>query len=119
MLSAYGAAFLASRIRHPVWRPLAGVLLGTLLIAEYAASPSLEPAPAASRVDSLLSNRAPAVIVEFPLQSRRGFWGSLDSIYMYQGMDHFQRMLNGYSGHAPQSFYQMRDALTSFPTIVR
>ena len=34
---------------------------------------------------------------------------------MYQGMSHFQRMLNGYSGHAPAAFYQMRETMASFP----
>ena len=34
---------------------------------------------------------------------------------MYQGIGHFQRMLNGYSGHAPASFYQMREEMASFP----
>ena len=34
---------------------------------------------------------------------------------MYQGIGHFQKMLNGYSGHAPASFYQMRDMMASFP----
>ena len=34
---------------------------------------------------------------------------------MYQGIGHFQKMLNGYSGHAPASFYQMREMMASFP----
>lgn len=34
---------------------------------------------------------------------------------MYQGIGHFQRMLNGYSSRAPASFYHMRDVMASFP----
>jgi len=34
---------------------------------------------------------------------------------MAQGIGHFQKMLNGYSGHAPASFYQMREMMASFP----
>ena len=114
VLSAYGVAFMLERIERR-WRHLAGAALVAVLIAEYASSPSIAPVPAPTRIDSLLSKRPPAVIVELPLLSRRGFWGSLDSVYMYQGIGHFQKMLNGYSGYAPQSFYEMRKAMASFP----
>jgi hypothetical protein len=115
VLSAYGVAFLLASIQPRRWRHLAGAALVAVLIAEYASSPVIAPVPGPTRVDSVLSKRPPSVIVELPLLSRRGFWGSLDSIYMYQGIGHFQRMLNGYSGHAPASFYQMRDEMASFP----
>ena len=115
VLSAYGVAFLLARIEHRRWRHLAGAALVAVLIAEYASSPVLTPVPGPTRIDSMLAKRPPSVIVELPLLSRRGFWDSLDSIYMYQGIGHFQRMLNGYSGHAPASFYQMREMMASFP----
>jgi hypothetical protein len=115
VLSAYGVAFLLARIEHPRWRHLAGAALVAGLIAEYASSPVLTPVPGPTRVDSVLAKRPPSVIVELPLLSRRGFWDSLDSIYMYLGIGHFQRMLNGYSGHPPASFYQMREMMARFP----
>jgi hypothetical protein len=115
VLSAYGVAFLLAGIEQRRWRQLAGAALVAVLIAEYASSPLIAPVPGPTRIDALLAKRPPSVIVELPLLSRRGFWGSLDSIYMYQGIGHFQRMLNGYSGHAPASFYQMRDMMASFP----
>ena len=115
VLSAYGAAFLLTRIGSPKWRQIAGAAMATALVVEYASSPVLEPAPAPTRVDAFLSRQPPSVIVELPLLSRKGFWGSLDAIYMAQGIGHFQKMLNGYSGHAPGSFYQMRDEMAGFP----
>ena len=115
VLSAYGVAFLLARIEDRRWRHLAGAALVAVLIAEYASSPVIAPVPGPTRIDSVLSKRPPSIVVELPLESRRGFWGSLDWLYMYQGIGHFQRMLNGYSGHAPVSFYQMRDVMTSFP----
>ena len=115
VLSAYGMAFLLSIIGHRTRRRLASAAVTALLIAEYASSPVLAPAPKPSRVDALLSARPPAVVVELPLLSRKGFWLSLDPIYMYQGIGHFQNMLNGYSGHAPRSFYEMREQMASFP----
>ena len=115
VLSAYGVAFLLARIEPHRWKRLAGAALVAVLIAEYASSPVIAPVPGPTRIDSALSKRPPSIIVELPLESRRGFWGSLDWLYMYQGIGHFQRMLNGYSGHAPASFYQMRDVMASFP----
>ena len=115
VLSAYGVAFVLARIDHRGWRHLAGAALVVVLVAEYASAPMIAPVPGPTRIDSMLSKRPRSIIVELPLLSRRGFWGSLDSIYMYQGIGHFQRMLNGYSGHAPASFYEMRGAMASFP----
>ena len=115
VLSGYGVAFLLGSIEPRRWRHVAGAALVALLVAEYASSPLLEPAPEPTRIDSVLARRPPSVVVELPLLARRGFWGSLDAIYMYQGIGHFQKMLNGYSGHAPASFYQMREMMASFP----
>jgi len=115
VLSAYGAAFLMTTISSRKWRRIAGSALAAALIVEYASSPVVEPAPEPTRVDSFLSRQPPSIIVELPLLSRKGFWGSLDSIYMAQGIGHFQKMLNGYSGHAPASFYQMREEMGGFP----
>ena len=115
VLSAYGVAFLLAGIDNRAWRRVAGTALVAMLVAEYASSPEIAPVPRPTRVDSLLSQKPPSVIVELPLLSRKGFWGSLDPIYMYQGIGHFQKMLNGYSGHGPASFYLMRERMTSFP----
>jgi hypothetical protein len=115
MLSAYGVAFLLHRIQHAARRKLAGAAIAALLIIEYASAPVVLPAPQPSKVDAWLAQQPPAVIVELPLISDKGMWGSLDWLYMYQGMPHFQRMLNGYSGYAPASFYQMRQIMASFP----
>jgi hypothetical protein len=115
VLSGYGAGYVLARIRHRAWRHLTVASLVALLTAEYASAPRLVPVPPTSRVDKLLSTLRAAVIVEVPVTSRRGIWGSLDWLYMYQGMEHFQRMLNGYSGHAPAALYEMRDTMASFP----
>jgi hypothetical protein len=115
VLSAYGAAFLLERMRSQrAQRVLAGVISAAVIV-EYASAPSLSAAPAPTRVDAQLAQKPPSVIVELPLVSDKGVWLSLDFIYMYQSLAHFQRMLNGYSGFAPASFYQMRDVMTSFP----
>ena len=55
------------------------------------------------------------MIVELPLQVRGGFWGSFDWLYEYQSLAHFDRMLNGYSGHAPRTFDDIRATMAPFP----
>jgi hypothetical protein len=115
VLSAHGAAFLLTKVERTAWKRVAEAAFAVLLIAEYASSPVLERAPGPTRVDALLSARPPSVIVELPLLARQGFWGSLDAVYMAQGAGHLQKMLNGYSGLVPGSFYQMREVMGRFP----
>jgi hypothetical protein len=115
VLSAYGVAFLLETLRSRQTQRLVGAITIALLIVEYASSPSLSAAPKPTRIDAQLAQKPPSVIVELPVASDKGVWLSLDFIYMYQSLSHFQRMLNGYSGFAPASFYQMRDVMTSFP----
>ena len=115
VLSAYGVAFLLERIGHERARRIAGAAITALLIVESASAPSISPAPRPSKIDAQLAQKPPVVIVELPLVSAKGMWGSLDWLYMYQGLSHFQRMINGYSGYAPISYYQMRETMASFP----
>jgi len=115
VLSAYGMAVLLDRIGTPKRRVGVTAAVVMLLMAEFSSSPPIVPAPAPSKVDAYLALKPPAVIVELPLISPFGIWGSLDWLYMYQGMPHFHRMLNGYSGYAPASFYQLRELMSGFP----
>jgi len=115
VLSAYGADVLLCRIGKAHLRQMAATGIIALLIVEYASAPQVSAAPQPSRIDAYLARKPPAVIVELPVVSARGIWLSLDFLYMYQGLSHLQRMLNGYSGFAPPSFYQMRQVMTTFP----
>jgi hypothetical protein len=115
VLSAYGTAVLLGGIASSRKKIAAGAVIIALLAAEYASAPALATAPKPSKVDAYLAQQPPSVVVELPVESHSGMFGSLDWRYMYQGLPHFQRMLNGYSGYAPPSFYRMREVMTSFP----
>jgi hypothetical protein len=115
VLSAYGVAALRDRIGSARGRLAVTGAVMTLLVTEYASAPTLAPAPMPSKVDAYLAQKPPVVIVELPVMSNKGTFGSLDWLYMYQGLPHFQKMLNGYSGYAPASFYEMREVMSSFP----
>jgi hypothetical protein len=115
MLSAYGVTALVGTIGSSGRKiAVTGAIVGLLAI-EYASSPTLAHAPLATKVDAYLAQKPPSVVVELPLESNKGMFGSLDWRYMYQGLTHFQKMLNGYSGYAPPSFYRMREAMQRFP----
>ena len=112
VLSAYGMATLIDSAKSKA--ALTSAIVAFLAL-EFASKPTLDAVPAASRVDAYLAQQPPVVIVELPLVSKAGVFGSLDWLYMYQGLPHFQKMLNGYSGYAPASFYEMREVMRSFP----
>lgn len=115
VLGAYGLAYLLDRIESGKRRRIVGGVIVSLLLVEFASAPSVSPAPGPSRVDDYLAHKPPSVIIELPLMSNRATWGSVDFLYMYQGIPHFQNMVNGYSGYAPASYYRMRQDMDSFP----
>lgn len=108
ILSAYGVAWLIGRVRSDTWRAAAATAIVAVLMIEYVSAPALARAPEPTRVDSWLAKQPPIVVVELPL-------GSQDWLYMYQGLQHRQKMLNGYSGYVPASYYTMLDSMRSFP----
>jgi hypothetical protein len=112
VLSAYGMTALIETAR-PKAALTGGIVV--LLMLEYASQPPLEAVPMPSKVDAYLAQKPPVVIVELPLVSEKGMFGSLDWRYMYQGLPHFNKMLNGYSGYAPASFYETREVMRTFP----
>jgi hypothetical protein len=115
VLSAHGMTALVGTIRSATGRMVMTAATVMLLAIEFASAPTLTTAPLPTKVDAYLAQQAPSVIVELPVLSSRGIFGSLDWRYMYQGLPHFQKMLNGYSGYAPPSFYRMREIMQGFP----
>lgn len=113
VLGAFGVSWLMRRIRRTTWRQATGSAIVALMLVEYASSPVIARVPRPSRVDSWLATQAPAVIVQLPLESSSG--GSRDWLYMYEGLSHRQKMLNGYSGYVPASYYAMIDSMRAFP----
>lgn len=107
VLSAYGAAWLLPKIRSHGLRIAAATVIVTALVAEYASAPAPARAPGPAAVDRWLARQSPVVVLQLPM--------TLDWLYMYQGIAHAQKMLNGYSGFPPASYYATRDAMRSFP----
>jgi len=107
ILSAYGMAWVLGKIRRFPWQAATAIVIVAALATEYASSPVLARAPAPTAVDRWLARQSPAVVLQLPM--------TLDWLYMYQGIGHGQRMLNGYSGYPPDSYYVTRETMRSFP----
>jgi len=115
VLSAYGATALLGRIGTRARRTAAASAIVALLMVEYASRPSLYPVPPASQVDRYLSLKQGVIIAELPVASDLDAFGSMDWLYMFQGLLHFHKMLNGYSGYGPPSYFEMRKVMSGFP----
>jgi hypothetical protein len=113
ILGAYGVEWLIGKMPRSAWRPATGAAIVAVLLIEYASSPVIARAPQPSRIDSWLAKQPPSVIVQLPLESSSG--GPRDWLYMYESLSHRQKMLNGYSGYVPASYYAMIDSMRSFP----
>jgi hypothetical protein len=67
------------------------------------------------QVYAWLAKQPRTVICEYPVGNLQGRAGPQDATYMYYSTRHWQPMVNGYSGFAPPSYFELLDRLRSFP----
>lgn len=67
------------------------------------------------QVYSWLAEQPRTVICEYPVGNLQGRAGPQDATYMYYSTRHWQPMVNGYSGFAPPSYFELLDRLRFFP----
>jgi hypothetical protein len=109
----YGAARIAERLRR---RAAASIVLAgmlALIFVEYRSNLELElmwTSPPA--VYGALPQRPQTVIVELPLIVPDI---ALEPAYMYFSTFHWHRLVNGYSGFSPRSYYQLLKLMATFP----
>ncbi len=119
VLSGFAFERLTARLR-PSWRTAAGVILGALLVAEFAAP--LTPVkyqveiPA---VDRWLARRpTPFAVAEVPMADPDGDatqWERRQSLYMLHSMAHWQRTIHAFSGTRPRMLEDLIADLVTFP----
>ena len=84
--------------------------------AEYFSRSSLrEIDPQASRWYSLLARMDDVVVFEWPVSHPNRIMERLDVFYMYRSIEHWQPLLNGYSGKFPNSYRMLLEQMRSFP----
>ena len=115
VLAGYGAARIAARLRSANARRTVLMVIGVLMLVEYASRPlPLWAAPARppeSYADLVrdAGDGPTSVIFEFPTG------GMQDPFYLYYSTFHWQYLINGYSGFFPPSYQKVVYAMRGFP----
>jgi hypothetical protein len=106
---------------QPRRRSAAGVILGVLLVVEFAAMP-LSPAKYRAdipAVDRWLATRAGRfAVAEVPMADPDGDqtqWERRQSTYMLHSTAHWQGTIHGFSGTRPQMYDELYASLVTFP----
>jgi hypothetical protein len=115
ILAAYGAAkIVAARPRVAT----TFVAIVTLLsVAEFWSSPLGVRANQASPTEAhrwLSYQPAGTVVVEMPVPKNEALW-LYETTYLIRSMHHWQPLVNGYSGFAPQQYMRTLETLRGFP----
>jgi hypothetical protein len=63
-----------------------------------------------------LAQQPDAVVLEWPLPKASDIGVTHEPEYLYYSTLHWKRMVNGYSGHNPESFIRLLDAMEDFPS---
>lgn len=115
VLAGYGAARLTDRLRSRTARRIALVVLGTLMLGEYASKPlelwTAPTRPPDSYADLVrdAGDGPTSIIFEFPTGAME------DPEYLYYSTFHWQYLVNGYSGFFPPSYRNVVNAVRGFP----
>lgn len=113
-LVAYGWARLEGRITR--WSPGVTAAVALALLAEYAtAQPRWfipGPAPEATR---WIGEQPRSVVLELPLTTSDRLDRVPDGVYMFRSIEHWQPLLNGYSGFFPKSYLELTERMRTFP----
>jgi hypothetical protein len=115
LLAGFGVEYLQQRAGSRYRRWICPIIV-VLLMAEYGSAPiELEQVPTQTpAVYEALRELGPGVVMELPAQrGRRG--GEMDARYQYWATTHWYPLVNGYSGHAPPSYRETLQLMTTFP----
>jgi hypothetical protein len=117
VLAGLGVAAICGRLRTPVARRAVVAIALTGIVAESLNRPLplLELTPQEPAVYKWLAAMHPGPVFEYPISDLEGRLGPQDATYMYYSTLHWMPLLNGYSGFAPPSYFELRDAMRTFP----
>lgn len=113
------AGFGLTRVIHSMTRRRMAVMAAavvTVASVECLARPTLIPASRDASVWYAWLRTVPdAVIFEWPVTVPWRLFDMMDVRYMYRSTLHWRPMLNGYSGHYPDSYVSLLYEMRSFP----
>jgi len=115
VLAGAGLAWILRRL-PPDRAPLATLALIGMVSMEYWTSPRLVPVDVeGSGWHRWLKAMPDAVVFEWPVTVPWRLYDMRDVLYMYRSTQHWQPLLNGYSGKYPRSYLELLTEMRSFP----
>jgi hypothetical protein len=113
MLAGFGTAALRSRIGARHWPAAAALLVGVAAVEPLAAPLGLQHFDGIAPIYARLPHAADTVAIELPFPGARSV--QFNAHYMLNATEHWQPIVNGYSGLQPPSYYRNAEALQQFP----
>jgi hypothetical protein len=115
VLAGYGVGRLMSHIRRSSLRyGVAAVLVAGFVFEAWSDRPLQQVWPRPPAIYDWFHGRPPSVLAELPTATDERRWDP-ETTYMYFSTFHWQRLLNGYSGAFPQSYFSFRRTTATFP----
>lgn len=113
VLAAHGVVRL-----ERIWRSGSlAVLFGAAIVLESLSIPvALRTVPEPSRIYGWLALQPTSTILEWPIPRPDALGLTREPEYMYYSTRHWQKLMNGYSGHYPPSYLELTEVLREFPT---
>jgi hypothetical protein len=117
VLAGLGVSAVLARVQSVRGqRLLLALALGTIVVES--ANRPLPLAEMPARIPGVyhyLAALPPGPVFEYPISHLEGRSGPQDATYMYYSTAHWKPLLNGYSGFAPPSYFELRDRMATFP----
>jgi hypothetical protein len=116
LLAGIGAAQLLSRATSRRRQLVSALLLAGLVLEYWSAPIATRPAEAeVPPVYAWLAGEPPSVVLELPLPTPQTLW-RYETSHQYNSIHHWQRLVNGYSGYAPDSYLRLLERMREFPS---
>ncbi|MCX6549672.1 MAG: hypothetical protein NTY02_01470, partial [Acidobacteria bacterium] len=109
VLGGYGVARVTARMRRQWLVYLFAAVVSVAVLVESRSSIALERVPPTHEVYHWFDGRPSKVLAELPATAEQ------EALYTYLSTVHWQRILNGYSGAAPLSYYEFKRSMATFP----
>jgi len=116
VLAGLGVARITRDRSGVVTALLAGLCITGSVLEGRIRPPELSsPGERSPAVYGWLARQERGPVLEFPLSHLRGRVGPQDPTYMYYSTQHWQPLVNGYSGFVPESYLALVEGLRGFP----
>jgi hypothetical protein len=116
VLAGYGASWLLTHVPRRVRALIVSLLIAVVAVESRNKTIQFTDLPdRAPIVYRWLSKQPPGVVWDYPLGDVQGRVGPQDPTYEYYSTKHWLPLVNGYSGFAPAQYYDLQNALRSFP----